>query len=162
MAAPTSSSLRNLSGPLVHVLRVLLKSDPYLHDKLLKSARPDACKREIDDRRSGVLPQRRRRTAAADERIFIRIRSRRLLLRRRNRRLQGCIACQPQRAQSGGLFKRGRTRCLVFGHCLLPLSLLLFLFPESRFGAVAHTFSVGLQSRYSCSSESARRTDLPA
>jgi hypothetical protein len=49
--------LRNLSSPLVHVLLVLLKSDPYLHDKLLKSARPGACKREIDDRRSGVLPQ---------------------------------------------------------------------------------------------------------
>src|SRR5262249_51641155 len=44
--------LRNLSGPLVHVLLVLLESDPYLHDKLLKSARPwvGACKREIDDR----------------------------------------------------------------------------------------------------------------
>jgi hypothetical protein len=49
--------LRNLSGPLVHVLLVLLESDPYLHDKLLKLARPGACKREIDDRYSGVLPQ---------------------------------------------------------------------------------------------------------
>src|SRR5215831_6779453 len=75
--------LRNLSGPLVHVLLVLLESDPYLHDKLLKSARPwvGACKREIDDRRSGVLPQRRWRTASAGKRIVTRIRSTRLLLR---------------------------------------------------------------------------------
>jgi hypothetical protein len=86
------------------------------------------------------------------------IRSSRLLLGRRNRRFQACVACQPQRPQSGGLFTRGRTRCLVFGHCLLPLSQLLFLFLESRFGAVTRPFSVGVQSRYSFSSEPARRT----
>jgi hypothetical protein len=90
------------------------------------------------------------------------IRSSRLFLGRRNRRFQVCVACQPQRPQSGGLFVRGRTRCLVFGHCLLPLSKLLFLFLESRFGAVTRPFSVGVQSRYSFSSQSARRTDFPA
>jgi hypothetical protein len=50
----------------------------------------------------------------------------------------------------------------VFGHCLLPLSQLLFLFLENRFGAVTRRFSVSVQSRYSCSSEPARRTDFPA
>jgi hypothetical protein len=84
----------------------------------------------------------------------------RLLLGRRNRRFQAYVACQPQRPQSGSLFTRGRTRCLVFGHCLLPLSQLLFLFLESRFGAVTRPFSVGVQSRYSFSSEPARRADF--
>ena len=118
-----------------------------LHDQLLQSARPwsGACKRQNDDRRSGVLPRRRWRAASAGERIVTRIRSR-LLLDRWNRLFQVCVACQPQRPQSGGLFTRGRTRCLVFGHCLLPLSQLLFLFLESRFGSVTRPFSVGVQS----------------
>ena len=90
------------------------------------------------------------------------IRSSRLFLGCRNRRFRACVACQPQRPQSGGLFTRGRTRCLVFGHCLLPLSQLLFLFLESRFGAVTRPFNVGVQSRYSFSSEPVRRTDFPA
>jgi hypothetical protein len=47
---------------------------------------------------------------------------------------------------------------------LLSLSQLLFLFLESRFGAVTRPFNVGIgvQCRYSFSSESARRTDFPA
>jgi hypothetical protein len=45
---------------------------------------------------------------------------------------------------------------------LAALSQLLFLFLESRFGSVTRPFSVGVQSRYSFSSESAHRTDFPA
>jgi hypothetical protein len=44
---------------------------------------------------------------------------------------------------------------------LLPLAQLLFLFLECRFGALARPCSIGVQSRYSCSSESTRRTDVP-
>jgi hypothetical protein len=89
-----------------------------------------------------------------------RIRLSRLLLGDRNRRFQACVACQPQRPQSGGLFPGGRTGCLVFGHCLLSLSQLLFLFLKSRFGAVTRPFNVGIQCRYSFSTKSARRTDF--
>ena|SRR5919201_2913992 len=56
----------------------------------------------------------------------------------------------------------GLSKFDVFGHCLLPLAQLLLLFLESRFGALAHPLSVGVHSHYSCSSESARRTDFPA
>lgn len=62
-----------------------------------------------------------------------------------SRRFQGCVACQPQRPQSRGLFTRGRTRCLVFGQCLLTLLQPLFLFLENCFGSVTCPFSVGIQ-----------------
>jgi hypothetical protein len=78
--------------------------------------------------------------------MIARFRSSRLLSGGRNRRFQACVACQPQRPQSGGLFSRGRTRCRVFSHCLLPLLQLLFLFLESRFGAITRPFSFGVQS----------------
>src|SRR5262249_32549838 len=94
---------------------------------------------------------------------MVRIRSSRLLSGGRNRRFQACVACQPQRPQSGGLFTRSRTRCLVFSHCLLPLLQLLFLFLESRFGAVTRPFSFGVQSAYSYSRANplAGQTSLP-
>jgi hypothetical protein len=69
----------------------------------------------------------------------------RLLLCEGSWRFQGCVACQPQRPQSRGLFTRGRTRCLVFGQCLLTLLQPLFLFLENRFGSVTCPFSVGIQ-----------------
>src|SRR5262245_59229235 len=127
----------------------------------LGSVGTDRAAQRSEHRRSGVLSQRRRRTASAGERIVARIRSSRLLSGGRNRRFQACVACQPQRPQSGGLFTPGRTRCLVFSHCSLPLLQLLFLFLEGPFGAVTRPFSVDVQSGYSFSSESACRTELP-
>jgi hypothetical protein len=115
-----------------------------MHDKLLKSAGPWFGLASVKLTIVGATCCRKDGQLAG-ERIVTRIRSSGLLLGRRNRRFQACVACQPQRPQSGGLLTRGRTRCLVFGHCLLPLSQLLFLFLESRFGSVACLFSVGVQ-----------------
>jgi hypothetical protein len=49
---------------------------------------------------------------------------------------------------------------MVFGHCLLSLSQLLFLFFKSRFGAVTRPFNVVIQCRNSFSTKSARTTDF--
>src|SRR5262249_25686791 len=71
----------------------------------------------------------------------------------------GCVARQSQRPQPRGLFTRGQTGCLVFGHRFLTLEPLLFLLLENRFGSVACVMSV--QRRYSFSGESPHRTDPP-
>jgi len=72
------------------------------------------------------------------------------------------VASQSQRSQARGLFTDRLHLGLVLGDRLLALSQLLFLFLESRFGAVKRPFSVGVQSRYSFSREPGRRTDFPA
>jgi hypothetical protein len=108
-----------------------------------------------------LLPQGQGRTLGS-ERIVTGIRLSWLLLGNRDGGFQGCVSCQPERPQSGGLFPRGRKRYLVFGHCLLSLSQLLFLFLESRFGAVTRLFNVRVQCRYSFRANPlARQTFLP-
>jgi hypothetical protein len=89
------------------------------------------------------------------------LKSSRLLLCRENRRFSGYVARQSQRPQPRGLFTRGQTGCLVFGHCLLTLSQPLFLFLENRFGSITCLVSVDVQLRYSFSGEPAQRTNLP-
>jgi hypothetical protein len=44
---------------------------------------------------------------------------------------------------------------MIFSHCLLSLSQLLFLFLESRFGTVTRLFNVVIQCRHSSSTKSA-------
>jgi hypothetical protein len=51
--------------------------------------------------------------------------------------------------QPRGLFTRGQTVCLVFGHCFLTLAQPLFLFLENGFGSIACLISVDIQLRYS-------------
>jgi hypothetical protein len=83
-----------------------------------------------------------------------------MLLCRENRRFSGYVARQSQRPQPRGLFTRGQTVCLVFGHCFLTLSQPLFLF-ENGFGSITCLISVDIQLRYSFPGEPAQRTNLP-
>jgi hypothetical protein len=73
------------------------------------------------------------------------LKSSRLLLCGENRRFSGYVARQSQRPQPRGLFTRGQTGCLVFGHCFLALSQPLFLFLENGFGSITCLISVDMQ-----------------
>ena len=83
----------------------------------------------------------------------------RLLLCRGSRRFSCYVARQSKRPQPRGLFTRGQTGCLVFGHCFLTLEPPLFFLLEDRLGSTACLMSV--QRRYSLLWRNpSQRTDL--
>jgi hypothetical protein len=84
--------------------------------------------------------------------LSTRLQSSRLLLCRGSRRFSSYVARQSKRPQPRGLFTRGQTGCLVFGHCFLTLEPPLFLLLENCLGSTACLMSV--QRRYSFSGES--------
>jgi hypothetical protein len=95
-----------------------------------------------------------RRTWTGTWTMSTRLQSRRLLVCRGNRRFSGYVARQSERLQPRGLFTRGQTGCLIFGHCFLTVSQPLFLLLENRLGSIACLMSIDIQRRYSFSGES--------